>query len=249
MLLQKFKRNVYSQNGEDGVVKEIINRLDLNNKKNLWCCEFGAWDGRHSSNTFVLVERCDFNAIYIEGDKNKFKHLLKTAKQFPKIIPINLVVERNELSINSLDNILLKTKIPKDFDILSIDIDSYDLDVWESLKNYKPKIVIIEINSSILPGILQRHDSKTQGNSFSSTLSVAKNKGYKLVCHLGNCIFVREDLINFLKIDDKFFDHPELLFQNDWLNEKNNYLKKIFIKIIPNFLLTFLRNLKRKILN
>ena len=65
--------------------------------------EFGAWDGRHSSNTFVLVERCDFNAIYIEADKNKFKQLLKTAKQFPKIVPINLAVGRNESSANSLD--------------------------------------------------------------------------------------------------------------------------------------------------
>ena len=53
-----------------------------------------------------------------------------------------------------MDNLLEKTNLPKDFEILSIDIDSYDLEVWESLVFYKPKIVIIEINSSYPPGII-----------------------------------------------------------------------------------------------
>ena len=146
MSLIEFKKNVYSQNGEDGIIQEIINRLNLFEKNNLWCCEFGAWDGKHSSNTFALVEKYNFNAVYIESDKHKFKNLLKTA-----IIPINLKVEKHKSNNNSLDNILSKTKITKDFEILSIDIDSYDLDVWESLENYNPKMVIIEIYSSIPP--------------------------------------------------------------------------------------------------
>ncbi len=56
-------------------------------------------------------------------------------------------------------------------------VDSYDLDVWESLENYNPKMVIIEINSSIPPGILQKHGFKTKGNSFSSALVKEKNNG------------------------------------------------------------------------
>lgn len=39
---------------------------------------------------------------------------------------------------------LKQTDIPNDFELLSIDIDSYDYQVWKSLKVYKPKIVIIE---------------------------------------------------------------------------------------------------------
>ena len=248
MSLIEFKKNVYSQNGEDGIIQEIINRLNLFEKNNLWCCEFGAWDGKHSSNTFALVEKYNFNAVYIESDKHKFKNLLKTAEKFPAIIPINLKVEKHKSNNNSLDNILSKTKITKYFEILSIDIDSYDLDVWESLENYNPKMVIIEINSSIPPGILQKHGFKTQGNSFSSALVTAKNNGYKLVCHTGNCIFIRKDLINLLKIDQKFFDNPELLFQKDWLYKKDSLFKKTLTKMIPNFLLPYLRIIK-KILN
>ena len=32
------------------------------------------------SNTFALVERNNWNAIYIEGDKTKYNDLLKTAQ-------------------------------------------------------------------------------------------------------------------------------------------------------------------------
>ena len=50
---------------------------------------------------------------------------------------------------NSLDNILSKTKIPRNFDVLSIDIDGNDYFVWENLKEYQPKIVCIEFNPTI----------------------------------------------------------------------------------------------------
>jgi len=72
--------------------------------------------------------------------------------------------------IDSLDNLLAQTEIPHDFDVISIDIDSNDLGVWESINNYHPKIVVIEINSSIMPGVLSRHNRIHYGNSFSSTL-------------------------------------------------------------------------------
>lgn len=52
----------------------------------------------------------------------------------------------------TLDAIFSNTPIPKDFDILSIDIDSNDFAVWNSFEKYSPKIVIIETNSSIMPG-------------------------------------------------------------------------------------------------
>ena len=110
-------------------------------------CEFGAIDGMYLSNTFALVER-GFSAVFIEADRKEYTKLLDTALKYPKITPIQAHVDHNNTQ-NSLDNILKKTDIPKDFEVLSIDIDSFDYDVWKSLKNYKPKIVIIEINSTV----------------------------------------------------------------------------------------------------
>ena len=55
MFLEKYKKNFYSQSGEDGIINEILKRLDLYSRKNKWCCEFGAWDGKQSSNTYYNV--------------------------------------------------------------------------------------------------------------------------------------------------------------------------------------------------
>ena len=214
--LNKFSKNIHSQNGEDGIIAEILNRLNLGEEKNLWCVEFGAWDGMHLSNTFALVEN-DWNAVYIEGMSERYQDLLKTKTKFPKIFPVEAFVAGYSDEEKSLDNILAKTNIPKDFELLSIDIDSYDCDVWESLSNYEPKVVIIEINSHVPHGVLWRHTDKTPGNTFSSTLAVGIKKGYTLVCHTGNLIFVKNDLVDKLKITQRYIDYPELLFINAWL--------------------------------
>ena len=87
-MFQSYKKNFFSQNGEDGVILEILKRLKLKSK-NKWCCEFGAWDGIHGSNTFNLVKNYNFKAVYIERDKKKFNDLKKTEEKYPNILAIN----------------------------------------------------------------------------------------------------------------------------------------------------------------
>ena len=200
---KKYAKNIYSQNGEDGIVEELLKRLNIQNG---WVCEFGAWDGKHLSNTFNLVKNKKFNAVFIEGDKNKYADLLKTVKEFPKIVPIQAMVDHND-SPNSLDNLLKQTNIPNDFDILSIDIDSFDYQVWKSLKVYKPKIVIIEINSSVKVNNSDwiHTPKKYQGTGFKPTYDLGIEKGYKFILHTGNMFFIRSDLFDNLNIT---YDNP-----------------------------------------
>ena len=105
--------------------------------------------------------------------------------------------------------------------MLSIDIDSYDLEVWEGLANYKPAIVVIEINSSTPPGVMLRHSDSQSGNSFTSTVMVGKTKGYELVCHTGNLIFVHNDYVKKLNLPTQLFTHPEVLFLPNWIDNKS----------------------------
>ncbi len=213
--LLNHRLNIYSQNGEDGVLAEVLRRLAIP-KSRRWCVEFGAWDGVYLSNTFNLVKNQGWKAVYIEGDIGKFPALLKTAEENSGIIPVQAMVIPDHTDHNSLDN-LLKThaaRIPVDYGFLSIDIDGHDLAVWETHKEYRPWVVCIEINSGIPVGVMERHGER--GNSFSSTLEYAQKNEYTLVCHTGNMIFVANE-----KLKDKFNDldlgNPNNMFIPDWL--------------------------------
>lgn len=245
---EKYKYNVFSQNGEDGIIQELLLRLQEKISKDTWCVEFGAWDGIHLSNTFNLVKN-GWNAFYIEGNIERYKDLKKTCGKFNKLLSECRYVEKDIESPNSLDNILESKRIPLNFDILSIDIDSFDLEIWESLKNYSSKIVIIEINSCYLPGILKWHTGKPGnsfgGNSFSATLMVAKKKGYQLICHTGNMIFVKKEYIEHIDLNEKYITYPELLFDDSSVIESKKrsiffQIKNLLKKIIKKFKLIFL---------
>jgi hypothetical protein len=212
--LDEFRRNVHSQNGEDGIIEEILKRTGLSAGT---CVEFGAWDGKHLSNTYNLVQQ-GWKSVYIEGDPEKFQDLLKTQHEYPNRIQA-VCAFVNHRGENTLDKILSKSNVERDYHLLSIDIDSWDWQIWESSREFTPKIVVIEINSALKPGIKQIHQKDgPSGSSFSSTLELGIKKGYKLVCHTGNMIFVRNDLIEKIHLSQVELDFPEILFDYTWFN-------------------------------
>tara|TARA_S200002703_G_scaffold153457_2_gene155072 strand:+ start:833 stop:1465 length:633 start_codon:yes stop_codon:yes gene_type:complete len=206
--LADFRNNVHSQNGEDGVIEEILNRLGISSGT---FCEFGAWDGVHLSNTFNLVENGSWSGVYIEGDSSKFNDLLETKKKYPdRLTCINKFVSVD--GDDSLDMILKTTDLESNFDLLSIDIDSFDYQVWESLSEYTPKIVIIEVNSGAGGQASQIHTCDdagnviVQGSSYMSTLVMGVTKGYTCIYHHGNMIFLHNSLFDEEKFSHGYFD-------------------------------------------
>ena len=210
--LSAYRKNLHSQNGEDGVLQEICARLGL---KEGFFVEFGAWDGMHLSNTFRLLED-GWSGVYIEADTTKFQDLTRNMKTYSgRVELINAFVEPE--GKNRLDNLLLSTKAPQNFEVLSIDIDSCDWQIWHSLQNYSPLIVVVEINSYIPVGIFQTHRGRAiQGSSFTSTLDLGNRKGYTAVCHTGNLIFVRNSHVSKLRLPESEILFPETLFDYSW---------------------------------
>jgi len=220
-MFNQYAKNVYSQNGEDGILEEILKLLGIQNSADSWCVEFGAWDGKHLSNTFNLVTQ-GWSSVMIEGDSERFQSLIQTAKEFHNMHIIEAYVSQYNTENNSLDKLLSTTPIPNNFELLSIDVDSYDSDIWETLQNYSAKVVVIEINGSVPPGIYWRHkdtpiDSISIGTTFSEMLNIAKQKNYTLVCQPGNCIFVKNDLLPLLNMPPDLIESPELLFAKEFL--------------------------------
>jgi hypothetical protein len=216
----KYHNNIYSQNGEDGIIFELLKRLKIYNG---WVCEFGAWDGIHLSNTFNLVSNMGFEGVFIEGDADKFKDLLVTQAEHPNIVAVNEYVDHDPQSASTLDKILEKTPIPKDFEVLSIDIDSFDYQVWESLENYRPKIVIIEINSAVQPDLEDyiHTPGVYSGTGFLPMYNLGVKKGYTFILHTGNMFFVRNDLYEKLNLD---CSNPLDNFLYHWINAANSAL-------------------------
>jgi hypothetical protein len=201
MRLLDYQKNIYSQNGEDGIIEKILSLLPSTDQ---WCVEFGAWDGTHLSNTYHLIEHQGYFAVLIEADKKKFSQLNDKFKAKKNIIALNKLVgvEKN----NGLDSILAQTDIPQDFDFLSIDVDGNDFHIWKNICNYKPKVVCIEYNPTIPTEIefIQTADpSVSQGSSLLSLVILAKEKNYELIAVTScNALFVKAEYFPLFNIKD-----------------------------------------------
>ena len=188
--LNLFSEKKFSQFGEDGIISEILNRI---NSKNLdkWCVEFGASDGILYSNTHNLIKNHNYQAVLIEADKKQFNKLNKNIDT-KKVIKLNKFVKFD--GENSLEQILKKTEIPKNFDLISIDIDGCDYYIMEDLKYYKPKIICIEFNHTIpneVEFVQEKNFKIKHGSSALSLINLAISKGYLLAAStLTNLIFI-----------------------------------------------------------
>lgn len=187
--LEKYKKDIYSQNGEDGVIEYLLKELNMSGG---FFVDVGAWDGKYLSNTYHLLE-LGWGGLDIEANRNHFVGLIKVANLFPK-----LQIMLREVTPYEIDNLLDMYKVPQEFDLLNIDIDSYDYWVWDSMKNYKPKIVIIECNSMLDYDYVQPPKAGypgKKGSSKSSLIKLGESKGYTFVGQVGNLFFVRSDLL------------------------------------------------------
>jgi len=186
----QFRFNKYSQNGEDGILEALTERIGLING---YFVEFGAWDGRRYSNCCYLYEK-GWKGCFIEANPARFRSLVAN---FPdkSILKLNVFVE--EEGKNSLDHILASQGVSH-LDMLSVDIDSDDLAVWEGVRQYLPKILIIEYNPTIpFDTRYKNPKGKPYGNSGLSILEASNHKGYGLIEGTQtNLIFVRNEIID-----------------------------------------------------
>jgi hypothetical protein len=205
--LARFAGNVHSQCGEDGILQHILRTIPPASLTR-WVVEFGAWDGQHLSNSLHLIQNHNFSAVLIEGNPDKFKQLQATHAQRPHVSAINAMVGLQGDS--TLDQLLSTTPLPRDFDLVSIDIDGLDWHVWQSLSTYSPRALVIEFNPTIPNDVffVQDPDPRiSQGNSLAAMIELGKSKGYELVCALKwNAFFVRREFYSLFGIADNSID-------------------------------------------
>lgn len=214
MDLNKYKNIVTSQWGEDGIIEEIFKRIGT---KNRTCVEFGAGPGKDLSNTWHLISSEGWRGILIEPNEElvaKWKveignHNARILNQFVDI--------QGE---NSLDRILSGLDVPKNIDLISIDIDGDDYHIFKFLSDYEPRVAIVEYNPTIPPQmdlIQSPGEQDPYGASAGSMVKLAHEKGYRLAALTQtNCIFVHKNEFEKLNISEpkieEVFDDASLTY-------------------------------------
>jgi hypothetical protein len=188
--LQSYRANVTSQFGEDGIVAEITRRLGVDGR---CCVEFGAWDGRHFSNTWSLWHDQGWSAVLIEGEPDRASALMAAAATFPAVKVINAFVGWE--GSRRLDALLDSVGMTGPVDVMSIDIDGDDFHVFAALEKNLPRILIIEFNPTCpMETELVQAKGGRFGSSASSMLRLAESKGYALAaCTDTNLILVKAE--------------------------------------------------------
>ena len=196
--LRDYKKRIWSQKGEDGMIEKLFQVLEITNGH---VVELGAWDGIHYSNVYNLINQ-GWSGTLIEGDEIKFNSLCENMGEFSDITTVQKMIT---LEVgNTLNEVLEYCKVPKDFDILSLDVDGCDYWIWKDLY-FKPKVVVAEYNSNWENSVTVPYNKThvwdgTQffGASATALNSLAISKGYDLIghCPYSNLFFVDSELNN-----------------------------------------------------
>ena len=204
--LNAYEYQIYSQSGEDGIIREIFSRIGTSNK---YFVEFGIDDKVECNSLLLLLN--DWKGCWIDGNienvrsiKKKFRFLIDEKR---------LSLKSAFIAAENIEGIFHSLSVPKEFDLLSVDIDGNDYWVWNAIKDYSPRVVIIEYNAMFMPPIefivkyeADKFFQSTShfGASLKSMAILGSMKGYKLVgCNFvgTNAFFVRDDLVK-----DKFLE-------------------------------------------
>jgi hypothetical protein len=143
--LYEYSSNVFSQFGEDGINKNILEFLNIDSGIIL---EIGAWDGFHLSNTANLWSNNEnFKAILLEADNRMNPDELNN--KYHNVDSFRVFAS----SENTLEKLIDNSKFDvtnENFVLASIDIDGDDFNVTKSLGKYKPIILIVEPNGNVI---------------------------------------------------------------------------------------------------
>lgn len=195
--LTGYELRVFSQNGEDGVVAELLRRCGVRNK---YFVEFGVENGSEC-NTAFLAHTMGWTGVYFEPELDAFHALEFRYRPNPKVSTLSRLV-----TAENVEAIFEEAGVPPEFDVLGIDIDGNDYWVWKAIISYRPTIVIIEYNGQLDPDVERVQPyaaaagwdaSSGYGSSLAAYEKLARHKGYRLAHTEStgvNAFFIRDDI-------------------------------------------------------
>jgi hypothetical protein len=207
--LNRFEFQAFSQYGEDGIIREIFNRIGTTNK---YFVEFGVETGVECNTALLLFKT--WSGTWIEGRKESVEAI---RENFPNIIESGRLTVLNEfITAENIEELFTRANVPAEPDFVSIDIDRNDYYIWNAFTKFRPRVISIEYNAVFPPDVdfVVAYDSTAMwdgtsdfGASIAALNRLARSKNYSLVvCSFSgvNAFFVRNDCLtdNFIMPGD-----------------------------------------------
>jgi hypothetical protein len=191
-----------SQHGEHGVIEAVFREIGVTSHT---CVEFGAYDLGRLSNVYALWTS-GWRTLLIEGDPELYAKLKVDYAAHPLRDEGNVQLANRFVAPtgpDSLDRILEEYGFPTDLDLVSIDVDGLELQIWRELQRFRPRLIVIEYNPTI-PTHIEIVGGENVGSSALALARLGQEKGYSLVACIGwNAFFVdREHASRFADADD-----------------------------------------------
>ena len=183
--LTETETQIFSQNGEDGIIDYLINKLKID-KKNF--VEVGVGDYRESNTRFI------YNSYYPKGlIVDCIDDMEKKVKKHINFWKGDLRIINKQIDTKNILDVL-NEGCNYEIDIFSIDIDSIDYWIIDKLKNNISKIFIAEYNPVFgselevsVPNISgfdrgkYHHSHLCYGMSLKALVNLMDKKGYYFI--------------------------------------------------------------------
>jgi hypothetical protein len=143
--LNGYEYSLFSQNGEDGILRYLFSEIGVSSKTFL---EFGF--GVIQNNSLRLILKEGWHGILIDGFGPSVDSFNKAIQKLKLGIDHVRAIQRF-LDLKNLRSTLLESGLPEQIDLLSIDVDGNDYWFCEDISYLNPRVVVIEYNASLGP--------------------------------------------------------------------------------------------------
>lgn len=193
---------VFSQEGEDGMIQYLIQRLPETSESFV---EIGVEDYSESNTRFLLTHD-NWRGLVIDGGEAHASFVTSTGLRWRRHVD----TVSAHITAENVNEVIGAAGFVGDVDLLSLDIDGNDYWVLEALSVISPKVIVVEYNSLFgrdfavtvpyVPNFkrsLAHHSFLYYGASLPALTALLRRRGYRLVgtnSSGNNAFFLRRDI-------------------------------------------------------
>ena len=200
--LARYEYSWLSQNGEDGIIRFLFDEIGFESR---WFVEFGF--GPVQCNSLRLMVHEGFSGLLMDGSTENVDFFNYTAgkRDFKDVRAVQAFI-----TLDNLQQLISDNGVPREIDLLSLDVDGNDYWFWQALDCVSPRVVCIEYNAGLGPDLsvsvpydpaFERYSKQPSGFFHGAYLAALQKQGNEKRYNLIGCdstgtnaFFLRDDI-------------------------------------------------------